>query len=178
MDEVRARRSKRRLTLNKKRTIRTQVEMCCRSEVDPNNLFDVPLSYGPGTSTLQRKTTNGNLFEVPISYGLGICTFQSHDKNGATKRLKSGKTAGIINKQLVKAPIIGCDFHFGNVENALVLSQLNDEIFQRCDKEVIDENLLDVPVDVMVEEVATDFIPNNANTIFGSTSHESNTISG
>ena len=38
------------------------------------------------------------------------------------------------------------------MENALVLSPLNDEIFQRCDKEVIDENLLDVPVDVMVEE--------------------------
>ena len=152
--------------------------MCCRSEVDPNNLFDVPLSYGPSTSTLQRKTTKGNLFKVPISYGSGICTFQSNDKNGATKRLKSGKTARIVNKQLVKSPIIGCDFHFGNVENALVLFQLNDEIFQRCDKEVIDENLLDVPVDVMVEEVATDFIPNNVNTIFGSTSHESNTISG
>ncbi|XP_065632994.1 uncharacterized protein LOC112004501 isoform X6 [Quercus suber] len=41
----------------------------------------------------------------------------------------------------------------------------------------LDDNLLDVPVDVMVEEVATDFIPNNANTMFGSTSHESNTIS-
>nr|POE99043.1 hypothetical protein CFP56_40879 [Quercus suber] len=51
------------------------------------------------------------------------------------------------------------------------------EIYLRFDKEVIDDNLLDVPVDVMVEEVATDFIPNNANTMFGSTSHESNTIS-
>ena len=59
-----------------------------------------------------------------------------------------------------------------------VLSQLNDEILQRCDKEVIDDTLLDVPVDVMVEEVATDFFPNNANNIFGSTSHESNTMSG
>ena len=152
--------------------------MCCRSEVDPGNLFEVPISYGRGTSTLQRKTINGNLVEVPISYGSGICTFESHDKNGATKRLKLGKTVGVINKQLVKAPIIGCYFHFGNVENTLVLSQLNDEILQRCDKEVIDDSLLDVPVDVMVEEVATDFIPNNANTIFGSTSHESNTISG
>ena len=59
-----------------------------------------------------------------------------------------------------------------------MLSQLNDGILQRCDKEVIDDNLLDAPVDVMLEEVETDFIPNNANTIFGSTSHESNTISG
>nr|POE71619.1 hypothetical protein CFP56_38665 [Quercus suber] len=109
-------------------------------------------------------------------YGSGICTFECHDKNGATKRLKSGKAVGIINKQLVKAPIIGCDFHFGNVENTLVLSQLNDEILQRCDKKVIDDSLLDVPVDVMAEEVATDFIPNSANTIFGSSSHESNTI--
>ena len=56
------------------------------------------------------------------------------------------------------------------MENALVLSQLNDEIFQRCDKEVIDDNLLDVSVDVMLEEVEIDLIPNNANTIFGSTS--------
>nr|XP_023894900.1 uncharacterized protein LOC112006822 [Quercus suber] len=40
-----------------------------------------------------------------------------------------------------------------------------------------DDNLLDVPVDVMGEEVATDFIPNNANSMFGSTSHESSTIS-
>ncbi|KAF3966612.1 hypothetical protein CMV_009298 [Castanea mollissima] len=151
--------------------------MCSRSEADPGNLFDVPISYCPGTSTLQSKTNNGNLFEVPISYGSGICTFQSHDKNGATKRLKSEKNSGNYNKQLVKAPMIGCDFDFGNVENTLVLSQLNDEILQRCDKEVIDDILLDVPVDVMVEEVATDFLPNNANTIFGSTSHESNTIS-
>ena len=45
-------------------------------------------------------------------------------------------------------------------------------------KEVIDDSLLDVPVDVMVEEVATYFIPNSVYTIFGSTSHESNTISG
>ena len=60
----------------------------------------------------------------------------------------------------------------------LVLSQLNDEILQRCDKEVIVDSLLDVLVDVMVEEVATYFIPNSVNTIFGSTSHESNTISG
>ena len=51
-----------------------------------------------------------------------------------------------------------------------MLSQLNEEILQRCDKEVIDDNLLDVPVDVMLEEVETDLIPNNANTIFGSTS--------
>ena len=111
-------------------------------------------------------------------YGFGICTFECHDKNGATKRLKSGKTVGIINKQLVKATIIGCDFHFGHVENTLVLSQLNDEILQRCEKEVIDDKLLDVPVDVMVEEMATYFIPNSVNTTFGSTSHESNTISG
>ncbi|KAK4594897.1 hypothetical protein RGQ29_018577 [Quercus rubra] len=33
-------------------------------------------------------------------YGSGICTFECHDKNGATKRLKSGKIVGIINKQL------------------------------------------------------------------------------
>ena len=85
---------------------------------------------------------------------------------------------GIINKQLVKATIIGCDFHFGHVENTLVLSQLNNEILQRCEKEVIDDKLLDVPVDVMVEEMATYFIPNSVNTTFGSTSHESNTISG
>ena len=39
---------------------------------------------------------------------------------------------------------------------------LGDEILQRCDK--------DVPVDVMLEEVETDLIPNNANTIFGSSS--------
>ena len=45
-------------------------------------------------------------------------------------------------------------------------------------KEVIDDSLLDVPVDMMVEEVATYFIPNSVNTTFGSTSHESNTISG
>ena len=64
------------------------------------------------------------------------------------------------------------------MENTLVLSQLNDEIIQRCDKEVIVDNLLDVPVDVMVEEVTTYFIPNSVNTIFGSTSDESNTISG
>ena len=69
-------------------------------------------------------------------YGSGICTFECHDKNGATKRLKSGKTVGIINKQLVKAPIIGCDFHFGRVENTLVLSQLNDEILQTCIKKL------------------------------------------
>ena len=94
-------------------------------------------------------------------FGSGICTFECHDKNGATKRLKSGKTVGIINKQLVKAPIIGYDFHLGNVENTLVLSQLNDEILQRCDKEVIDDSLFDVPVDAMVEEVASDFIPNS-----------------
>ena len=111
-------------------------------------------------------------------YGFGICTFECHDKNGATKRLKSGKIVGIINKQLVKATIIGCDFHFGHVENTLVLSQLNNEILQRCEKEVIDDKLLDVPVDVMVEEMATYFIPNSVNTTFGSTSHESNTISG
>ena len=72
----------------------------------------------------------------------------------------------------------GSFYYFGNVENTLVLSQLNDEILQRCDKEVIVDNLLDVPVDVMVEEVATYFIPNSVNTIFGSTSDESNTISG
>ena len=65
MDEAQARRSKRRLILNKKRAIRTQVEMCCRSEVDLGNLFDIPISYGPGTFALQRKTINGNLFEVP-----------------------------------------------------------------------------------------------------------------
>ena len=76
--------------------------MCCRSEVDPGNLFEVPISYGRGTSTLQRKTINGNLVEVPISYGSGICTFESHDKNGATKRLKLGKTMGFSNKQLVR----------------------------------------------------------------------------
>ena len=111
-------------------------------------------------------------------YGSGICTFECHDKNGATKTLKLGKTVGIINKQLVKTPIIGCDFHFGNVENTLVMSQLNDQILQRCDKEVIVDSLLDVLVDVMVGEVATYFIPNSVNTIFGSTSHESNTISG
>ena len=64
------------------------------------------------------------------------------------------------------------------MENTLVLSQLNDEIIQRCDKEVIVDSLLDVPVDVMVEEVATYFISNSVNTIFGSTSDESNTISG
>jgi len=64
------------------------------------------------------------------------------------------------------------------VENTLVLSQLNDEILQRCDKEVIVDSLVDAPVDVMVEEVATYFIPNSVNTIFGSSSHESNTISG
>ena len=64
------------------------------------------------------------------------------------------------------------------MENTLVLSQLNDEILQSCDKEVIVDNLLDVPVDVMVEEVATYFISNSVNTIFGSTSDESNTISG
>ena len=64
------------------------------------------------------------------------------------------------------------------MENTLVLSQLNDEILQRCDKEVIVDSLLDVPADVMVDEVATYFIPNSVNTIFGSTSHESNTISG
>ena len=85
---------------------------------------------------------------------------------------------GIINKQLVNAPIIGCDFHFCNVENTLVRSQLNDEILPRCDKEVIDDSLLDIPVDVMVEEVATYFIPDSVNTTFRSTSHESNTISG
>ena len=39
-------------------------------------------------------------------YGSGIYSFEYHDKNGATKRLKSGKTVGIINKQLVKASII------------------------------------------------------------------------
>ena len=66
----------------------------------------------------------------------------------------------------------------GSFYYTLVLSQLNDEILQRCDKEVIVDNLLDVPVDVMVEEVATYFIPNSVNTIFGSTSDESNTISG
>ena len=105
--------------------------MYIRSEVDASNLFDVPILYGPGTSTVQSETNNINLFEVPI---------------------------------------IGCDFDFGNVENTLVLSQLNDKILQRCDKEVIDDNLLDVPVDVMLEEVETDLIPNNVNTIFGSTS--------
>ena len=111
-------------------------------------------------------------------FGFGICTFECHDKNGATKILKLGKTVGIINKELVMAPIIGCDFHFCNVENTLVMSQLNDEILQRWDKEVIDDSLLDVPVDVMVEEVATYFIPDSVNTTFRSTSHESNTISG
>src|SRR6266567_3827520 len=105
--------------------------MCCRSEVDPGNLFDVCISYGPGTFALQCKTISE-----------------------------------------------GSYYYFGNVENTLVLSQLNDEILQRCDKEVIVDSLLDVPVDVMVEEVATYFIPNSVNTIFGSTSHESNTISG
>ena len=39
-------------------------------------------------------------------YGSGIYTFECYDKNGSTKRLKSGKSVGIINKQLVKAPII------------------------------------------------------------------------
>ena len=137
MDEARARRSKRHLILNKKkRSIRTQVEMCCRSEVDPGNLFDVPILYGPGTFALQCKTINGNLSEYLEKYGSGICTFECHDKNGATKRLKSEKTVGIMNKQLVKAPIIGCDFHFGNVENTLVLSQLNDEILQTCIKKL------------------------------------------
>ena len=53
-----------------------------------------------------------------------------------------------------------------------MLSQLNDEILQRCD------SLLDLPLDVMVEEVTTYFIPNSVNTIFGSASHESNTILG
>lgn len=65
-----------------------------------------------------------------FSYGSGIYTFQSHDKNGATKRLKLGKIVGFINEELVKAPIIGYDFDYGNVENTLVLSQLNDEILQ------------------------------------------------
>ena len=135
--------------------------MCCRSEVDPSNLFDVPILYGAGIFALQRKTINGNLFEVPREFGSDICTFECHEKKGATKRLKSGKIVGIINKQLVKAPIIGCDFHLSNVENTLVLSQLNDEFLQRCEKEVIDDSLLDFPVDVMVEEVAFDFIPNS-----------------
>ena len=48
----------------------------------------------------------------------------------------------------------------------------------KSSKEVIDDSLLDVPVDVMVEKLATYFIPNGVNTTFGSTSHESNTISG
>ena len=74
MDEARARRSKRHLIFIfflffifyiLKRAIQTQVEMCCRSEVDLGNVFDVPISYGPGTFALQRKTINGNLFEVP-----------------------------------------------------------------------------------------------------------------
>ena len=71
MDEARAIRSKRRLIYKKKRKkkkakrgIRTQVEMCCKSEVDPGNLFGVCISYGPGTFSLQCKTINGNLFEV------------------------------------------------------------------------------------------------------------------
>ena len=69
MDEARATRSKRCLILKKKKKekkngIRTQVEICCRSEVDPSNLFDVCISYGPGTFALQCKTINGNLFEV------------------------------------------------------------------------------------------------------------------
>ena len=98
MDEARARRSKRTLILYKKRVGRTQVKMCTRSEVDADNLFDVPILYGPSTSTLQSETNNRNRFEVPISYGSGIYTFQSHDKNGATKRLKLGKTMGFTNK--------------------------------------------------------------------------------
>ena len=64
MDEARATRSKRRLILKKKRVIQTQVEISCRSEVDPSNVFDVCISYGPGTFSLQCKTINGNLFEV------------------------------------------------------------------------------------------------------------------
>ena len=76
--------------------------MCTRSEVDAGNLFDVPILYGPGTSTLQSETNNRNLFEVPISYGSGIYTLQSHDKNGATKSLKLGKTVGFTSKQLVR----------------------------------------------------------------------------
>ena len=129
--------------------------MCSRSEMDAGNLFDVPISYCPGTSTLRSEANNGNLYDVPIQHGPSLHTFQSHDKNGATKRLKLGKLVGFTNKELVKAPIIGYDFDFDfwNVENTLVLSQLNDEILQRCDKEVIDENLLDVPVGVMLKEV-------------------------
>jgi len=67
MDDARAaKRSKRHLILYKKRVGRTQVKMCTRSEVDATNLFDVPILYGPSTSTLQSETNNGNLFEVPI----------------------------------------------------------------------------------------------------------------
>ena len=67
MNEARARWSKRHFILNKKKKELSEltIEMCCRSEVDPGNLFDVPISYGPGTFALQRKTINGNLFEVP-----------------------------------------------------------------------------------------------------------------
>ena len=84
-----------------------------------------------------------------------------------------GKNSGNYQQTISE----GSFYYFGNVENTLVPSQLNDEILQRCDKEVIVDSLLDVPVDVMVEEVATYFIPNSVNTIFGSTSDESNTIS-
>ena len=66
MDEAWARRSKRRLILYKKRVGRTQVEMCSRSEMDAGNLFDVPISYCPGTSTLRSEANNGNLYDVPI----------------------------------------------------------------------------------------------------------------
>ena len=108
MDEAWARRSKRSLILilYKKRVGRTQVEMCTRSKVDAGNLFDVPILYGPGTSTVQSETNNRNLFEVPISYGSGIYTCQSHDKNGATKRLKLGKTVRFTNKQLVRLQLL------------------------------------------------------------------------
>ena len=88
--------------------------------------------------------------------------------------MELGKNSGNYQQTISE----GSFYYFGNVENTLVLSQLNDEIIQRCDKEVIVDSLLDVPVDVMVEEVATYFIPNSVNTIFGSTSYESNTISG
>ena len=40
--------------------------MCSRSEMDAGNLFDVPISYCPGTSTLRSEANNGNLYDVPI----------------------------------------------------------------------------------------------------------------
>ena len=102
-------------------------------------------------------------------YGSSSYTFE-----WCYKEIELGKNSGNYQQTISG----GSFYYFGNVENTLVLSQLNDEILQRCDKEVIVDSLLDVPVDVMVEEVATYFIPNSVNTIFGSTSDESNTISG